>query len=183
MRAGPSNSALTHSLLFSAVLALCGCWTPPRSDVQPPGEPRLIAEQIQVQSDADSAVVQAVDVQAHTLALEGLRGRSRAEYSVSPLVGALAQVQAGDRIRAVLSDELSVYVLHAGESAFIAGERVEPDARVLSVDPTYRLLIIQYPDSEQETFKVGLDVKLEAMQAGDAVVIRPVRLIALKRRK
>jgi hypothetical protein len=155
----------------------------PRSDVQPPGEPRLIADHIRVQAREDPAVVQAVDAQARTLSLVSTKRRSPGAYSVGPYVSGLGQVKPGERIRAVVLDELSVYVLHAGEPTSIGGKRIEPEARVLSVDPAYRLLVVQYPDGQRETFKVGLDVKLRTMQAGDAVVIRPVELIALKRRK
>jgi hypothetical protein len=182
MQAGLPNLALARSLLLVAALAAPGCWTPPRSNVQPPGEPRLIADNIRVQSRVDPAVVQAVDAQGRTLSLVSTTRRSRGVYAVSPYVSGLGQVKPGERIRAVLVDELSVYVLHAGEPV-IAGQRIEPQARVLSVDSSYRLLVVQYPDGEQESFKVGLDVKLGTMRPGDAVVIQPVELIALKRRK
>jgi hypothetical protein len=184
MNAELPNRALAYLLLLSATLALPGCWTPPRSDVQPPGEPRLIANHIRVQSDADSAVVQAVDAQARTLTLVCARRRSPGVYSVSPsVVAALGQLNPGERIRAIPLDELSIYVLRANEPASIAGERVQPQARVLSADPTYRLLTIQYPDGEKETFKVGLDVKLGRIQAGDAVVISPIKLTSFRRQK
>jgi hypothetical protein len=182
MRATLPKLAPAGVLLLTATLALPGCWTPPRSDVQPPGEPRLIADHIRVRSHEDPAIVQAVDVRARTVSLVSVRRSSPALYSVSPRVSRLGRVYTGERIRATLVDELSVYVLPAGEPV-IAGERIEPQARVLSVDPSYRRLVIQYPDGEHETFKVGLAVKLRTMHAGDAVVIRPVDLIALKRRR
>jgi hypothetical protein len=180
---GLPNPTLARALLLSATLAVPGCWAPPRSNVQPPGEPRVIAAHIRVQSHEDPAVVQAVDAQARTVSLMSTSRRSLGVYSVSPYVSGLGEVKPGERIRAILVDELSVYVLHAGEPASIAGERIEAEARVLSVDPSYRLLVVQYPDGEQETFKPGPDVNLRTMQAGDAVVIRPVELVALKPRK
>jgi hypothetical protein len=177
------NPALALSLMLFAALALPGCWTPPRSDLQPPGEPRLIADHIRAQSKEHRALVQAVDAQSRTLRLVSATRRSPSTYPVSPYVSGLGQIKPGDRIQATVLDELSVYVLHADEPAFIGGKRIEADARVLSVDPSYRLLTVQYPDGGRKTFKVGLGAKLEAVQAGDSVVIRAVELAALKRRK
>jgi len=182
MQAELPNRALAHFVLLAAILPLPGCWTAPRSDLQPPGEPRIVADHIRVRSVVDPTVVHAVSAQARTLSLVFARRPSPGVYSVGPAVAGLKQVKPGERIRAVLLDELSVCVLHAGAPTTIAGVRIDPDARVLSADPAYRLLVIQYPDGERETFKVDLDVKLGAIQAGDAVVIRPVELVALRQR-
>jgi len=182
MQVGPPLPALAQALLLFTILALPGCWTPPRSNVQPPGEPGLIAAHIRVRSHEDPAVVLAVDARSRTLSLVDAARRS-ATYPVSSKVSGLGQVRPGERIRAILVDELAVYVLDASEPAFIAGKPIAPDAKVLSVDLSYRLLNVQYPDGAEQTFKVGLDVKLARMHAGDAVVIRPVELIALKRRE
>jgi hypothetical protein len=59
-------------------------------------------------------------------------------------------------------------------------ETLEADAKVLSVDPSYRLLTLQYPNGQAQTFKVGLNVKLLEMEPGDIVVIRTMELIALR---
>jgi hypothetical protein len=81
----------------------------------------------------------------------------------------------------IVKKELSVYVLQDGQAPGADGAPVTiaPDARVLSVDPSYRLLKLQYPNGENETFKVALGVKLREMEAGDAVVIRPVESVNL----
>ena len=55
-----------------------------------------------------------------------------------------------------------------------AAETIRANAKVLRVDPSYRLLSLQYPDGRAETFKVGLDVKLLEMQPGDDVVVRNI---------
>jgi hypothetical protein len=57
---------------------------------------------------------------------------------------------------------------------------IETDAKVLMVDPSYRLLTLQYRDGHTETFKVGLDVKLLRMEPGDDVVVRAVETVALQ---
>jgi len=169
MQAELPNRAVAHFVLLAAILALPGCW--------------IVADHIRVRSVVDPAVVQAVDPKARTLVLVCARCWSPGVYPVGPTVAGLAQLRPGGRVRAIVLDELSVYVLRAGDPASIAGENIQPQARVLFADPTYRLLTIRYPDGGQETFKVSLDVKLGAIQAGDAVVIRPVELIALRKGK
>jgi hypothetical protein len=180
MQVGLPNPALARSLLLSVTLALPGCWAPPRSDVQPPGPPRVVADHVRVRSVQDPAVVQAVDANSRTLSLLSATWPSPMRYSVDAKVSGLGELKSGDRIKAILIDELSVYVRRAGEPASFASER-SGAARVLAVDPSYRLLTIRYPDGEKETLKVGLDVNLRAMHAGDDVQISPVELIALKR--
>ena len=72
-------------------------------------------------------------------------------------------------------------MLHDGQLPDARGT-VSVDARVLMVDPSYRLLTLQYPDGQKETFKVPLGTRLEQMEGGDSVVIRPLEVLALRRR-
>ena len=55
-------------------------------------------------------------------------------------------------------------------------------ARILSLDPSYRILTLQSPNGEAQTFKVGLDVQLGQMQAGDDVMIRAPQIVSLSMR-
>jgi hypothetical protein len=50
------------------------------------------------------------------------------------------------------------------------------------VDPSYRLLKVQYANGGTVTFKVRLDAQMHGVGAGDAVKIHPVEVIALHRR-
>ena len=175
----PSNRALALSVLLSVTPALPGCWTAPRADLQPPGVPNVVVDHILVRWDADTAVVQAIDPQARTLRLVRPKRRSPGLYTVPPTVSGFERIRPRDRIRATLVDELSVRVPNSA----IAAARVPPEARVLSVDPAYRLLTIKYQNGEEETFKVDLHVKLRCTHAGDAVAFRPLKLIAFKKRK
>lgn len=51
------------------------------------------------------------------------------------------------------------------------------DARVLVADRSYRVLTVQYPNGQTDAFKVGLRTPMKDIEAGDAVVIRPVEII------
>ena len=99
-----------------------------------------------------------------------------------PQVANIHQIRAGDKVQATVAQELTTYVLKNGQVPGTGGkpETLEADAKVLSVDPSYRLLTLQYPNGQAQTFKVGLDVKLLEMEPGDIVVIRTMELIALR---
>jgi hypothetical protein len=78
-----------------------------------------------------------------------------------------------------------VYVRRDGHLPSAGGSphTVVSDAQVLSVDPSYRLVTLHFPDGHNETFKVSLRVKLDEMETSDAVTIQPVEAIALRMKK
>ena len=167
--------------LFTLALALIGCWTAPLATVQPDGEPRLIQGAISVKSVKDAAVVSAVDRSAGSIVLRTAGRAETSTYRVGPETSNLDDIKAGDLVKATVTEDLAVYVLRDGHAPGIEGT-VSAEARVLTVDKSYRLLTLQYPDGQRETFKVPLGTKLEQMQAGDAVVIRPVEVLVLRRK-
>jgi hypothetical protein len=173
--------AVPNMLSVALALALAGCWTAPVADVQPKGEPRLIQGGIAVESVKDAAIVQAVDPGGRTLALSPRPGATYT-YKAGAQVENLARIKAGDTVRATVAEELTVYVLRGGELPGTTGapQSITSDARVLWVDPSYRLLTLRYPDGRDETLKVALGVRLDEMEAGDDVVIRPLEVRSVK---
>jgi hypothetical protein len=173
--------AMINPLPVAAALAISGCWTAPVAHVQPKGEPRLIQGGITVESVKDGALVQSVDPGARTLVLR--QGQSATcTCKAGPQVENLDRIKAGDRVRATVVEELTVYVLRDGAlpGAGDTRETIASDARVLWVDPSYRLLTLRYPDGRDETLKVGLQVRLGEMEAGDDVVIRALEVRSLR---
>jgi hypothetical protein len=134
-----------------------------------------------VKSVKDAAVVSSVDRTAGTIVLRTPGRAETSTYSVGPKVAGLADVKAGDVVRATVAEDLTIYLLSDGRLPDTAGT-VSVDARVLAVDPSYRLLTLQYPDGRTETFKVPLGTRLEQMEAGDSVVVQPVAVLALRRK-
>jgi hypothetical protein len=168
-------------MLFAAALVLAGCWTAPVATIEPKGESRLIQEGIAVTLVKDAAVVSSVDRGARTIALRAPGGTKTSTYKVGAKVSSLEDFKTGDVVQATVAEELAVYVLRDGHLPGVAGH-VAADARVLMLDPSYRLLTLQYPDGENETVKVPVGTKLEQMEAGDSVVMRPVAVLALRRK-
>jgi hypothetical protein len=178
------SRTVVQSLAFASALVLGGCWSAPVANVQPKGEPRLIQSAIAVRSIKNPEVVQSVDTGTRTIVVltPGTAGTNT--YKVGQKVSSLDRVKAGDRIRATVAEELTVYVLHDGQLPGVSSpETIATDAKVLSVDPSYRLLTVQYPDGRNETFKVAKEVKLKQMEAGDDVVIRVIEVISLRVQK
>jgi hypothetical protein len=171
---------ISHLLPFAVAMFLAGCWTAPVATVQPAGEPRLIQGAIAVQSVKNAAIVSSVDRAAGTIVLRTAGRAETATYRVGPQVTNLDDIKAGEVVQATVADDLTVYLLQDGQVPG-AVATVAANARVLRVDPSYRLLTLQYPGGLNETFKVPLGTKLEQMATGDSVVIRPVAVLALRR--
>ena len=174
---------LAKATLFSLVvpLLLSGCWTPPRADIQPPGPSRVIQRGIVVNSTLRRAIVQSVDAQARTIVLEVPGTPGVHSYRAGQQVSDLDRLHAGAMVRATVSEELTVYVSSDGglPGADGAPGGMGPTARILSLDPSYRVLTLQETGGQTEDFKVGLEVRLGEMQAGDQVLIQAPEIVSL----
>ena len=175
------NRRVSHPPLFAAALVLAGCWTAPVATVQPHREARLIQTAISVKSVKDTAVVSSLDRSAGTIVLHSSGRPETSTYRLAPKVSGLDDIKAGDVVQATVTEDLTIYALRDGQLPDTGGT-LSVNARVLMVDPSYRLLTLQYPDGQKETLKVPLGTRLEQMEAGDSVVIRPVELLALRRK-
>jgi hypothetical protein len=181
MRPETLSPSASTVLLSVMALALAGCWTAPVGNVQPKGEARLIQGGIRVESVREEATVQSINADQRSIVLS-FAGGTKATFKPGPQLKNFYEIRAGAKVEATVVQELTVYVLKNGQAPGTGGkpEAIKADARVMAVDPSYRLLTLQYPNGQAETFKVGLDVKLLQMEAGDSVVIRPLELIGLR---
>jgi translation initiation factor IF-1 len=162
--------------LLLPILTLTGCWTPPNANVQPAGEPRLIQSAILVESVKDSAMVQAIDAGQRTITFK-FSDETMTTCKVGSKVPDFDKVQVGDKVKVTLAEELAVYLLKDGR---LADETIPFNAKVQSVDPSYRLLTLQYLNGKTEVFKVGLDAKMLEMAPGDEVVVRTTEATAIR---
>ena len=184
-RAALMSRTILRSVLSAAALALGGCWTAPNANVQPKGEPRLIQSGIGVQSVKKSAIVQSINAGTRTIVVLPSGEATASTYKVGAHVSNFDRIKAGDKVDVTIAEELAVYVLRGDQLPAPSGapETIVATARVLSIDSSYRLLKVQYSGGRRETFKVGLEVDLREMQAGDSVVIRTGEAVALRVRK
>lgn len=182
MNTNPLKS-LPVILIATLGLFATGCWTVPNSNVQPAGTPGLIQDGIVVDSVLDPAVVSAKDDNLHTLTLTLPDGTSKT-YQAGPDLKHLDEVQTGQTIKAKVTEQLSVYLLDNGQLPDgSTAASLGVTARVLAVDPSYRLLTVQYANGQSEIFKPGLGTLLQKMAPGDSVVIKPGTVTAIKIKK
>jgi len=176
----------TLLLPLGAAVLLSGCWTPPNANVRPPGPPRIIQSGIVVQSDLPHAVVQSVDAGTRTIVMQVPGTPGVRAYRASPGVPdlELGRLHQGTPVRALVSEQLTVYVSGDGKLPGASGEvaGTAATAKILSLDPSYRVLTLQSPDGGTHIIKVGLEMRLGQMQAGDDVLIQAPEILSLSLR-
>jgi hypothetical protein len=169
-------------LVATSTVALTGCWHAPIATVQPAGPPRVIEDSISVESRWLPVKVQAVDADKRNLDLLAPGESVPIRFSGALAARNLEHVQPGNELRAILQRNLTIYVstdrrlpvTGASPGTIVSG------ARVLEVDPSYRLLTLQFIDGLKETLKVHRGVKLAEMEPGDDVAIRTTRVIDVR---
>jgi hypothetical protein len=178
--------ALLVACLLVIALAFTGCWTPPNANVQPVGKPGLIQGGIPVDVLQYPVTVETLDASQRTITLKNANGSTKTFY-VSPAVNNLDQVKVGDVVKATVKAELSVYILDHGRLPNADGtsrpKTINFNAKVLKVDPSYRLLTLQFTNGQSFTIKAGLNVQLEKMAPGDDVVMRSNQVMAIEIKK
>lgn len=173
-------NALPLILIAAIAPVLTGCWTTPNAYVQPGGEPGLIQDGIVVSSIQYPATVRAIDVDQRLIHLALPDGTITA-YKAAPNLKNFDRLMAGQTVKATVTYKLAVYLLANGRLPDgTTAEALGVNARVLQVDPSYRLLTLQYPNGQLVTFKPGLHARMQQMAPGDSVVVRPFEVTAIK---
>ena len=178
--------AIVAACLPAFALTLTGCWTPPNANVQPAGKPGLIQGGIPVDIIQYPVTVEAVDADRRTITLKNAGGSTKT-FTVTESVQNFDQVKVGDLVKATVKAELSVYILDHGRlpggNGTTRPKTINFNAKVLTVDPSYRLLTLQFTNGREFTIKAGLNVQLEKMAPGDDVVMRSNEVTAIEIKK
>jgi hypothetical protein len=165
--------------LAAVTMLMSGCWTAPNANLRPKGEPRVIEDSIEVEVSMPPMRVESIDSVKRIL-VASLRQAPAIEMKIAPGVRNLEDVHPGDLIRPKVREKLRVYVARQPERGD-GGVTVDPHAsRVLFIDPSYRLLAVQYPDGRTDTFKVGLNTRLKDMEPGDSVAVNTFEAVDLR---
>jgi hypothetical protein len=174
------NSRLGPKVAVVAVtMAMSGCWTAPNANLRPKGEPRVIQDSIEVEISMPPMRVESIDT-AKRILVASSREAPRIEMNIAPAVRNLENVHPGDQIRPKIREKLTVYVApepERGDGAVTGGRHA---SRVLVIDPSYRLLAVQYPDGRTDKFKVGLNTRLKDMEPGDSVAVNSFEAVDLR---
>jgi hypothetical protein len=134
------------------------------------------------------ATVREVDPAARRVVLETGDGR-RTTFNAPPEVRNLAQLKAGDRVKATISERMTILVdktsAQGADYASVSGsapkgakpgaivaESYELVGTVKSIDTAKRRATLQFMGGETRTVPVREDVDLTKYNVGDSVVIR-----------
>jgi len=169
-------------IVATATVALTGCWHAPVATVQPGGPPRVIEDSIPVESTWIPVKVQAVDAAGRNIDLLAPGEAAPIRFSGALAARGLERVRPGSQLRAILQRKLTVYVStdRRLQLAGASSGTIVSGARVLEVEPSYRLLTLQFVDGLQETLKVHRGIKLAEMEPGDDVAISTTRVIDVR---
>ena len=170
------------SLIAVATILLSGCWTAPNANLRPKGEPRVIEDSIEVETFMPPMRVESID-RVNRTAVVSSRGAAPIQMRIAPGVRNWDDVRPGDQIRPKLKEQLTVYVAPQLGSGSKGVTGSSDDSRVLLIDPSYRLLTVQYPNGRTDTFKVSLNTRLKDMEPGDSVAIKLIEVVELSVRR
>jgi hypothetical protein len=143
----------------------------------------VVLRAILVESAMRPAIVEGVDSGARTLLLKTAGDPAAQSYRAGSKLSTFDHITAGQKVAVSFTEELTIYVSSDHPAPVADAAPLVANAKVLSVDPSYRLLTLEYPDGWRETVKVSPDVKLAMVEAGDDVAIQLLEVVALATRK
>lgn len=137
---------------------------------------------------------------ANTVTLQLPNGKIQT-YKVGKDVRNLAQLKKGDTIKATVIDAIAVYLQKTGarpsatetQTVTLAPRGTKPEmivsntiritGKVQLVDTRNRAVTMTGPSYKSKTFKVGSNVDLSGLKAGDNIVVRYTEAVALSLQK
>ena len=143
-----------------------------------------------------TAKVTAVDAASRKVTLVTPDG-TKTTFKAGPEVVNFNQIQVGDQVKAMVAEQLVVFVRKNGEppndgaAAVVALAPVgakpgvlmanteEVTAKVEAIDLDPRKATLRFPDGHSKTFKVRKDVDLTKAKIGDEVVFRTTEALAI----
>jgi hypothetical protein len=164
--------------LAAVTMLMSGCWAAPNPNVRPKAEPHVIEGSIEVEISMPPMRVESIDREKRILVASS-HETPTIEMKIAPAVRNLEDVHPGDQIRPKVRETLTVYVAPQPqrEDGGMTGD--SRASRILVIDPSYRLLAVQYPDGRTDTFKVSLNARLKDMEPGDSVAVNTFEAVDL----
>jgi hypothetical protein len=180
----------------AAVLALTGCGTPPVNPLATQSSPALAGGRVVIQTSQEKAVVTQLMPAQSAMDLRSPAGTTTT-CKVAPQITDASQIQVGARVKATLTDAVAIFLAkngpppsagagvtvsgppEAGQTASVVLQTTDSRAKVYSVDRSYRLLRLEYPDGSRKEYKVALPDTLEDVEKGDEAVVRTTEPLAI----
>jgi hypothetical protein len=189
-------TCVATTLIPAALLALSGCGTPPVNPLATQQSPSLAGGRVVIQTSHEKAEVTDLVPAKSDLALRSSAGTTT-RCKVAPQVVNIDQVQVGEKVKATLSEAVAIFLVkngpppNAGTGVAVTGPAeavpqrsvvlmtTDSRAKVYSVDRSYRLLRLEYPDGSRKEYKVALPDTLLDVQKGDDAVVRSTEPLAI----
>jgi hypothetical protein len=182
----------------AAMLALTSCSTKP---TEPTGQQEITMIETKdgaaiIDTFTMTAKVTAIDATKRKLTLTTPDGK-RATYKAGPDVINFNQIKIGDQVKAMVTEELAVFLRKdgtppsVGEAGAVAlapkgakpgvlmADTVELTAQITAIDAKSRKATLQFVDGSTKQLKVGKDADLTRVKPGDAVTVRVTEALAL----
>ena len=185
------------ALLPAAVLTLASCSSEPAGTTTSvtavqPGVPGGAM----VNTYEETATVTGIDRTTREVTLVTPDG-TKSTVTCGPDVANFAQIQRGDQVKAMVTEQLVVFVRKPGEPAgdgaaglvalapigdkpgVVMAQTQEITAKVQAIDLASRKATLVFPDGSTKTFKVRDDVDLTKQTVGSDVVFRATEGVAV----
>ena len=185
------------ALLPAAVLTLASCSSEPAGQgssvtaIQPgvPGG-------TMVDTYSETATVTGIDRTTREVTLVAPDG-TKSTVTCGPDVANFAQIQRGDQVKAMVTEQLVVFVRQPGEPSgdgaaaavalapmgakpgVVMAQTQEITAKVQAIDLAHHKATLLFPDGSTKTFKVREDVDLTKQAVGSDVVFRATEGVAV----
>ena len=184
------------ALLPAAVLTFTSCSTEPKGEeVGLTAVERGVPGGMVVNTVKETATVTGIDKAARKVTLVTKDG-TKSAVKCGPAVANFDQIEVGDQVKAVVTEQIVIFVRKPGEPAgdsaalvalapigdkpgAVMANTEEITAKVEVIDLKHRKATLQFPDGTSHTFKVRPDVDMTKHNVGDEVVFRTTEAVAI----
>jgi len=178
------------------LLCLAGCKSAPVNPLATQTSPTLAGGMPVIQTFKEKVVITSMVASERRLALRTGKGDT-ITCKAAPQVSNFNQLQVGETVKATITDAVVLFpaksteLPSAGPGVEISGsaegaapstvvlQTTDSRARAINVDPSYRLLKVEYANGSKKEFKVPLPYTLENVHKGDEVVVRATEPLAI----
>lgn len=188
---------LAGTVLIAAVpLLLTSCSSTSSSQDSSSGGAEIVRGRVVLDAATETATVQSIDKDTRTVVLLHGDGTT-SSYECGPDVRNFDQIKVGDQVTATVGESVAIGLIKGGvppaagtATAVVrsplgdkpGGKVVDTVgfiAKVVSIDPSTRMVTLQTPDGHDQTLKVGPDIDLTGVNPGDDVGVRVTRAFAV----
>jgi hypothetical protein len=160
------------------------------------GGPEIARGKVVIDAATETATVQSIDKDTRTVVLLHGDGTT-SSYECGSDVRNFDQIKVGDQVTATVGQSVAIALIKGGVPP-VAGtatavvrsplgakpggrivDTVGFTARVISLDPSTRMVTLQTPDGQNQTIKVGPDIDLTGVNPGDDVGVKVTRAFAV----